>query len=162
MRSRWPSAIPAGILTVSFRSLRRAPLTLARGARFRDDAARALAAAARARDGEKSLLESLLSPALALRARRRALPGAAPEPWHVSHVSRRGNIDGRLDAFGGFLERDLEVVAQVASALGTASPAAAEEVSEDAAEDVFEAGERRGIEAAAPACDDTPACPNRS
>ena len=40
----------------------------------------AVAAAARPRHREESLLESLLPAALALRARRGLVPGAAPEP----------------------------------------------------------------------------------
>ncbi len=77
------------------------------------------------------------------------VPGAAPEPLHVSHVSRRGiSIDG-LDAFRRFLERDFEVVAQIAAALGTAAASAAEKVAEDAAENILEAREGGRIEAGA-------------
>ena len=64
------------------------------------------------------------------------------------------DLDGRLDPFGRFFERDLEVVPQVGSALGASAAAAAEQIAEpehvaESAEDVFEAGERRRIEARA-------------
>src|SRR5436190_11656999 len=78
----------------------RASLTLARGARFRDGTARALAAGARPRDGKKSLLESLLSSALALRTRRRACTRrGAGAVTCVARLEAR-DIDARLDAFG--------------------------------------------------------------
>ena len=81
-------------------------------------------------------------------------PGAAPLPRQVSQDSARGNwIDVSVPR-ADFLERDLEVVAEVRALLrSTAPPAAAEHIAEaeeiaQAAEDVLEAGEGGRIEAA--------------
>ena len=76
------------------------------------------------------------------------MPGAAPEPLHVSQVSCRGIWIVVSAPRGRLLERDLEVVAQIGAALRAAAPAAAaeqiaeaEHVAEDVAEDVAELGE---------------------
>jgi hypothetical protein len=96
-----------------------------------------------------------LAAALALRTgdRLRARRCAVSAARFTRDLSR--NLNRRFDALGGFVERDLEVVAQVGAALWTAAPpaAAAEDIAkaEDVAkatEDVFEAAERVGIESA--------------
>ena len=139
--------MPAGILTVSFRSrvTRPAPRHVWQG--FDDDLAGAAALRARARDGEEALLVADLSLALALRAGASAtMPAAAPEPLQVSQVSWRGIWIVVSAPRRRFLERDLEVVAQIGAALRAAAPAAAaEEIAEaeDVAEDVGEVVEVR-------------------
>ena len=82
------------------------------------------------------------------------MPGAAPMPLQVSHVSCRGIWIVVSTPLADFVERDLEVVAQVGAALRTAAAAAAaEDIAEaedvaEAAEDVLEAGEDGRIESA--------------
>ena len=97
------------------------------------------------------------------------MPGAAPDPLQVSQVSCRGIWIVVSAPRRRFLERDLEVVAQVGAALRSAAPAAAaeqiaeaEHVAEDVGE-VAELGEHRRVEpGAAPAAELTPAWPKRS
>src|SRR5205085_4850373 len=115
----------------------------------------AAAIRAGARDREKTLLKPELAGAFALGAhfghapRRRA--GARTD---VAGFLAR-NLDRRVAAGERFLERDLEVVSQVGPALrSAAAPPAAEHIAKSEqiaqiAEDIFEAGERVGIE---PAC----------
>ena len=57
---------------------------------LRDRLAGAAAVRAGARDGQESLLISELARALALGAGLGDVPGAAPDPLHVSQVSSRG------------------------------------------------------------------------
>ena len=80
-----------------------------------------------------------------------------------------GNIDRRLDAFGRFVERDLEVVAQVGPALrAAAATAAAKDIAEsehvaEVAEDIAKSAKMDGNRILRrPACEDTPAWPKRS
>ena len=122
-RSRWPVAMPAGILTVSFRSCATRPGAAAGRARLGDDLARPAALAAGARDGEEALLIAELPAPVALRAGRR--PRARRRAGAVARLALlgAGNLDRRLGAARRFLERDLEVVAQVGAALRTAAPA---------------------------------------
>src|SRR3954470_11443434 len=128
----------------------------ARLAWLADHAAGAAAGGAGARHGEKALLEPQLPGAAAVRAhfrraaRRRAGSLAALAGFFARDLDRRLGPGERL------LERDLEVVAQIRSALRAAAAAPPpehvtepEEVAE-VAEDVLEAGERIRIEAARP------------
>src|SRR4029077_8824947 len=87
--------------------------TVAGRARLGDDLAGAAALRAGARDGEEALLEAHLTLAVALRAggRRRSRCGAGAVAGLAVLLTR--NLDRRLDAARRFLERDLEVVAQI-------------------------------------------------
>jgi hypothetical protein len=83
--------------------------------------------------------------------RRRPRGGSGSAAFFAGLLAR--NLDRRLGAFGGFLERNLEVVAQIGAALRAAAPpaAAAEQIAEaeHVAEDVREVaelGEDRRIE----------------
>ena len=115
----------------------------------------AAALAAGARHGEEPLLIAQLTAPLALRARGRLRPfGRAVAAARLALFLPR-NLQRHLGALGRFLERDLEVVAQVGAALRAAPAAAAgaEDVAEtedvaEAAEDVLEPGEDVGVEAA--------------
>ena len=113
----------------------------ARVARLGDCPAGAAALRARARDREEALLEAHLSLAAALRHRWSAtMPGAAPEPLHVSQFSWRGIWIVVSVPRADFLEGDLEVVPKVGAALrAAAAAAAAEQIAE--AEDVAETAE---------------------
>ena len=140
-RSCWPVAMPAGILTVILRSLRDAAGAAARRARLGDDLAGAAALRAGARDGEEALLEADLALAAALRAGASATsPAPRPMPLQVSQLSWRGIWIVVSAPLRRFLERDLEVVAQIGAALrAAAAAAAAEQVAE--AEHVAEAAD---------------------
>src|SRR6185503_1924887 len=131
-----------------------APGAAAGLARLADHPAAAAAGGAGSRHREEPLLEAKLPRALALRAhfRRAAGRGARPAAALAGLFAR--DLDRRLGAGERLLERDLEVVAQVRSALrSAATAAAAEHVAEaeeiaEVAEDVLEAGERVRIETA--------------
>ena len=132
---------------------RDAPFAVAGVAWLRDHASGPAALGTRSRDGEESLREPDLALPLALRAcggrgpRLRA--GAAA--GLARFVPR--NLDGGRGALGRFIERDLEVVAEIAAALRSAAPLPAKQVAktEHVAEDVAEVElvEDRRIEAAA-------------
>ena len=145
--------MPAGIFG-QLALLLDASCTPARGAGRADDRSRAAALPAGPRDGEEALLIAQLAAAVALRAclRLGSRRGAGALARFARFLPR--NLNRRLDAFGGFVERDLEVVAQIRAALRAAAAALsaehladAEDVAE-AAEDVFEAGEDARIESA--------------
>ena len=121
--------MPAGILTVILRSCADAPRAVAGLARLGDGAACAPALRTGRRDGEKALLPAHLPLAAAHQQVVGWVPGAAPEPLQVSQFSWRGIWMDVSVPLGCFLERDLEVVAQVGSALRTAAPASAAEQS---------------------------------
>ena len=119
---------------------------------FGDDRAGAAALPARPRHGEEALLISDLSAPLALWARDWRRAGCCAVAFAGLADFLPGNLQRCLGAFRGFFEGDLEIVAEVCTALRTASPSAAEGVAEpedvsEPAEDVLEAGERVGIEA---------------
>ena len=113
--------MPAGILTVSLRSRADASGAAAGLARLGDRLAGAAAVRAGARDGEEALLVAQLPRAAALRAGFGLVPAAAPVPLQVSHVSSRGIWMVVSAALRRFLERNLEVVAQVGAALRPAA-----------------------------------------
>src|SRR6185503_23856 len=92
-------------------------------ARFRDDLSRRAALAARAGHPEEALLIAQLPPPMTRRARRRARPLRSAGSLARLTLLGAGNLDRRLGAARRFVERDLEVVAQVCAALRTASPA---------------------------------------
>src|SRR5439155_11360016 len=116
----------------------------ARRARVRDDRSLAVAVAARFRDREEALLEADLAGAAALRARARARARLCAPP--AARLARREarDRDRLLAAERGFLEGDLELVAEIVSASPPPASAAAaprpEEVAEEVADDVLEAG----------------------
>src|SRR5262249_4128253 len=109
-----------------------------------DDRALPIAVTTRLGDREEALLEAHLPRAAALRAGpgSGARLGAVPATGLAG--SQPGHGDGLLAAEGGFLEADLERVAQVLAAArpGTSAPPAsgAEEVAEEIPHDVLEAG----------------------
>ncbi len=148
--------MPAGILTVIFRSLRHAARAAAGLARLGDDLpAPRHCGQVRATVKKPCWKRTCPWP----RHCGQVVgddPGAAPEPLARLAGFLPRNLDGRFGAARRFLERDLEVVAQIGAALrAAAAPAAAEQiaeaehVAEDVAEDVAELGEDRRIEAAA-------------
>ena len=90
-------------------------------ARLADDLAGAAARRAGARDGQEALLEAQLARAVALRADfRRAAGRRAGAAAGLAGLLAR-NLDRRLGAGERFLERDLEVVAQIGAALRSAA-----------------------------------------
>src|SRR5262249_53631981 len=124
----------------------------ARLARPRDHLAAAVARRARARDGEKPLLEAQLARAAALAAHFRSAARRRPRsPARLAGFFAR-DLDRRFRACVRLFKRDIEVEAQIGAALRAAAAAAAEHVPEpeeiaEAAEDVLEAGECVWIEA---------------
>ena len=114
--------MPAGIVTrnVRFRSRRPSPWQV--GQERLDDLA--LAPAARAGADVDHLAEHRLADgadlaaALALGARGRLGPGAAPLPEHVSQRTSDRELDLLLGALDRLLERDAQVVAQVRAGCG--------------------------------------------
>src|SRR5439155_4954451 len=114
-----------------------------------DHLARSSALRARPADGE----EALLVPDLAAASARRAGEGRAAFLGARAAASRAGlrtrNLDLGLEAEGGFLKGNLQVIAQVRAALRARSPRlpAAENVAEaeEIAEDVFEIREDTGV-----------------
>src|SRR6185295_388317 len=117
------------------------------------------------RHGEKTLLGSDLSLALALLACARARSGRRARAAAGLAVLLTRNLDRRLGAARRFLEADLEVVAQVGAALRPAAAAAtaAEQIAEPehVAEDVGEIAELREhgrVEAGGAARGGTDAC----
>src|SRR4029453_15520221 len=128
--------------------------TVARRTRFRDDLPDAAALMARPGNGEEALLVAKLTATTArgARGRRRSWRGAAASAG-VAGLGA-GKLDRRFSAARGFLERDLEIVAEVRALLrSTASSVAAEHISEaeqiaQPPGDVLEAGEGGWIEAA--------------
>src|SRR5471032_1118703 len=114
----------------------------ARRARVGDDLAGAVAFRAGLLDAEEALLHAHLAVAAASRAgaRRGARLGAGAVAG-VALVPGR-HADGRVEAVGGLLQRDFQVVAQVGAAIhlrsGVATAAATEDVAEDVAEGVAE------------------------
>src|SRR5471030_2889034 len=114
----------------------------ARCARIGDDLAGAVAFRAGLLDAEEALLHAHLAVAAAGRAgaRRGARLGAGAVAG-VALVPGR-HADGRVEAVGGLLQRDFQVVAQVGAAIhlrsGVAAAAATEDVAEDVAEGVAE------------------------
>jgi hypothetical protein len=145
-RRRCPSAMPAGMRTVT-RTLALDQAGAAAGRAWRaNDLARAPAVAARPRDDEEALLIAQLARAAALRARFFDVPGAVPKA--IAGFARlfAWNLDRGFGARKRFFERDLEVVAQIGAARRTGATAAAAEA-EEVAEDVREVAERFGIEA---------------
>src|SRR5204862_5909759 len=108
-----------------------------------------------ARHSEESLLVAQLSVALALRTcGRRASRRCAGAVTRFTRFES-GHVNRGLDAFGRFLEADLQVVPQIGSTLRpSAPPASAEDVAEaehvaQPAEDVAEVGEDRRVESGA-------------
>ena len=123
-------------------------------ARLGDDAPLAAALAAGLRDGEEALLVADLPAPAALRAHGGGGPGRGARALaRLARLLPR-DLDAGLHPLGRFVERDLEVVAQIGAALRPAAPsAAAEEIAEaedvaQAAEDVAEVGEDRRVEPA--------------
>ena len=116
MRSWLPVSTPAGILIWSLRSTGIWPWPLQSLHWLATIAPGAAALAAGARDAEEALLERHLAGAAALRAggRLRAREGAAARAGLA--VRQAGDLDGRLGAERGLLERQLQVVAQVGAA----------------------------------------------
>ena len=138
-----------------------APLAAAGLARLRDDPADAPAVMAGPRDREEPLLHADLAVAVAVgaplrRAARRGPRAAARVAGLLPRDLQRG-----LGAVRGFLERDLQVVAQVAAAAGAAPPAAAAEPEQIAqpAEDVPEVVEDRRVDAGPAGCAADPGVP---
>ena len=128
--------------------------TFAGQARLGDDRPGAAALSAGARDGEEPLLIPQLTAALALRAGGRLRPFGRARAVARLTLLLPGDLQRHLGALGRFLERDLQVVAQIGTALRAAAAAALpEDVAQpedvaEAAEDVFESGEDVGVEAA--------------
>src|SRR6185295_16729597 len=123
-----PGGDPRGDLDGDL-AIARDPAGAAAGlARLRDDLAGAAALRAGARHREEALLKADLALAFALRtgARRRSRRRAGAVARPAIFLAR--NLDRRLGAARRLLEADLEVVAQVGSALRAAAapPAAAE------------------------------------
>ena len=99
----------------------------ARLAGFADDLAAPAARRTRARHREEALLVAQLTRALALGAHfRRAARGRAGAPAGLAGFLAR-NLDGGFGPGKGLFERNLEVVAQVGSALRPAAAAASAE-----------------------------------
>src|SRR5690606_12640670 len=120
----------------------------------RDDRPRAAALAAGTRDGEETLLVPELAATVAGRAGGGAGPGSGAAALALLAALRPRELDRGLRAACRFLERDLEVVAEMGPLLRPGAPArsAAEELAEpedvaEAREDVLEAGERARVEA---------------
>src|SRR5262249_46996840 len=95
-----------------------------------DHLAGAAAAPAGARHAEEALLERHLAVAVALAAAGRRRPGSGAAARAGRARLRTRDLDVRLGAEDGFLERQLEVVAQVGAAPGAAAAAPAEHVAE--------------------------------
>src|SRR5690606_19936827 len=114
---------------------------------FLDHPAHAAAGRAAALDGEEALLGADLAMALAGRAGDRLRAGLGAGAVAGLAGNRRGHADlGRL-ALEAVFQRDLEIVAQVGTAIGARAPAAgaaAHELAEQVGEDV---GTRREVEA---------------
>ena len=144
-----PSLMPAGILTSSVFCFLIRALAAAGGARLGDDLAGAVAVRAGLLDAEEALAHVHRAGAVAGRAGLGLVPGLAPVPWQVSQVSQLGMRICVSLPRGGFLERDLHRVAQVAAAVDLLAAAAArrrrrcaaEDVAEDVAEGLGEAAE---------------------
>src|SRR5215471_9112911 len=133
-----------------------APGATARLTGTRDDLARAAARRTGTRDGEEPLLKTKLAGSSTMAAGfRAAARRCARSLARLARFLAR-DLNRGFGAGVGLFERDLEVVAKVGAALRTAAPpASAEHIAEaeqisEAAEDVFEAGERAGIESARP------------
>ena len=107
----------------------------------RDDAARAVAARARLRDGEGALRDTHLACAAAGGAGRGLCAGTRSAALADVAGRHRRDANFRFKTVRGLLERDLEVVAQVRAAEDrrAAAACAAEDLPEDVAEDVAEA-----------------------
>ena len=124
----------------------------ARLTRLGDGLAGAAAVRARARDGEEALLIAELPGAPALIARFGRCPRrGAGSATRLARLFAR-DLNRRLGAGRGFLEADLEVVAQVGATLRpAATPASAEDVAKpervpESREDIGEVGEDRRVE----------------
>ncbi len=120
----------------------------ARGARRLHDLAAAVTFRARLLNREKALLHAHLAMAVAGRALDRLGAGLGARAMAGLAFVQRRNADLGFGAARGFLQRDLEVVAQVGPAIHIgAAAAAAEDVAEDVAERIREtahAGRARG------------------
>ena len=149
-----PSSTPAGIFTASVLCFLIRPCAVAGGAGLGNDLAAAVAVRAGLLDGEEALRMRTLPWPWQVVQVFGLVPGLAPVPLQVSQFSQRGNADLRLLAARRLLERDLEVVAQVAAAVDLLAAARrgrgrAEDVAEDVAERLGEAAEALGAAAAA-------------
>ena len=150
---RVPSSTPGGMLTDSVFSAPRPALAAAGLARRLDDPARALAGGAGSLDREEALLRAHPSAAVAGRAGDRLRAGLGAAAFALVAGDQGLHADGRLLAAERVLERDLEVVAQIAAAArpALAAPAAAHEFAEHLVEDVGKAAGKAEIAGAAPA-----------
>ena len=147
---RSPSSTPAGIFTDSVLCFltRPAPLQAAHGVGTTLPLPWHLRA--RLLDREESLLHAHLAVAAARRAADGLRAGLGAGAVARLALLQRRNADLGFGAARGFLERDLEVVAQIGAAIDVrAAAAAAEDVAEDVAERVGEAAET-GARAAPP------------
>src|SRR5204863_3826170 len=108
-----------------------------------DDLPGPMAFRARLLDREKSLLHAYLTVPFTSRAGSRFGPGFRPRTLASLAVLVRGDANAGLGAARSLLQRDLEVVAQVGSAVhrGTAAARLVEDIAEDIAERVGETRE---------------------
>src|SRR2546422_1687918 len=118
---------------------------MAARARFRDDFPGPVTFRAGLLDGEKSLLHSYLAVPFAGRAGLRLRSGPGPRALAGVAILVGRNANPGFGAVRRLLQRDLEVVAQVGSAVyrGAAAARLVEDVAEDIAECVGEARESR-------------------
>ena len=141
-----PSSMPAGMLTLSFRSSVTRPAAVAVEAGVGDHLAAALAGRAGALDREEA--RGGADPAVAVAGR--ADLGLTSRAWRRSpsrtvQTTLVGTSISAVLPLIGLLEADLHVVAEIGAALAAAgavaaAPAAAHEVAEDVVEDVRHRG----------------------
>ncbi len=145
MRRRWPSAMPAGIRTVTRRSRVVRPRPRQVGARLPDDLAGSGALGTGPGHDEEALLEPELTRAPAVRTGLGRGSGRGARAAAGLAVLLARDLNGRLGAGVGLLERDLEIEAQIGAARRPVPTPPATEA-EEVAEDVGEIREDVGVE----------------
>ena len=148
-----PSSTPGGMLTDKVFSRRTRPWPPQALARLLDDPAGALAGGAGPLDRKKPLLRANAPAAVASRAGDRFGAGLGAAAVALVAGDQIGDADRRLLAAKTLLERNFEVVAQIAAAArpSLAAPAVAHKLAEHLVEDVGKSAGKAKIAGAAPA-----------